>query len=467
MKNTKKRILSAFLAAAMAAALPVTAMAESLSETAVSVEYGAKKLPAPKNIVVSKTVNSITLKWDAVEGADKYRIYMLNKATGKYEKYKDTEKTSCKVTGLKPKTSYKFKIVALVEGDDGKYEVQTESAVKNVNTKQFPQPSKIEWSSTKDSVTLNWTAVTGTDQYLVAIWNEKTQYYEEFYPISETSYTVTGLSAGMTYAIRVVALTEEADGGYRLHSEKDWWSVSTKGGSSSEKSSEKSATTKELPQPSTVSLTGPATENGFTLKWSAVKGADRYGIYIRDDRTEEYERVGTTSKTSYEVTGLSAGTDYQIMVIALTKNADGSYTEHSDEYSWAVSTADSASVSDFVLPNYGDKKSAILSSMRKSNFTKSKTNGKIYTGNVYFMGELCICALTFDSKDRCVGASVYIPNQSYSDYKNTVDTFEEGFGTPYHSTKYEKMWALNTKTATGLEYESENRAIFLTTVYTY
>lgn len=136
MKTTKKRIAAALLAAAMAAAaLPVTAAAESLSETAVSAEYGAKKLPAPKNITASRTADAITLKWDAVEGADRYRVYMLNENTGKYEKYKNVSKTSCKVTGLSAKTKYKFKIAALVE-KNGKYSVQTKTPAINVTTKK-------------------------------------------------------------------------------------------------------------------------------------------------------------------------------------------------------------------------------------------------------------------------------------------------------------------------------------------
>lgn len=136
MKTTKKRIIAALLAAAMAAAaLPVTAAAESLSETAVSAEYGAKKLPAPKNITASRTANAITLQWDAVKGADRYRVYMYNENTGKYEKYKNVSKTSCKVSGLSAKTKYKFKIAALVE-KDGKYSVQTKTPAINVTTKK-------------------------------------------------------------------------------------------------------------------------------------------------------------------------------------------------------------------------------------------------------------------------------------------------------------------------------------------
>lgn len=136
MKTTKKRIIAALLAAAMTAAvLPTAVAAEPLSETAISAEYGAKKLPAPKNITASRTADTITFQWDAVKGADRYRVYMLNEDTGKYEKYKNVSKTSCKVTGLSPKTKYKFKIAALVN-NNGKYLVQKKTSAISVTTKK-------------------------------------------------------------------------------------------------------------------------------------------------------------------------------------------------------------------------------------------------------------------------------------------------------------------------------------------
>lgn len=244
MKNTKKRILSVLLAAVMAAAaLPVTAMAESLSETAISAEYGAKKLPAPENIKASATIDTITLKWDAVEGADKYRVYMFNEDIfnediGEYEKYKDVTKTSCKVTDLKAKTVYKFKVAALVKGDDGKYEVQEKSDEKIVTTKKLPQPSSVGWSSEKNSITVNWSSVDGADRYGVYVRKQNEGEFEKFKTTSKTNCKITGLSAGTSYDVKIVALTEKADGSYTKQTDDDYRSgLSTKKTSSTQKTS--------------------------------------------------------------------------------------------------------------------------------------------------------------------------------------------------------------------------------------
>lgn len=82
-------------------------------ETA-SASNSSDKPAAPQNVKASaKTTDSITLKWDSVDGADAYAVYKYNSSTKKYEKYKTVTKATCKVTGLKKGTKYQFKVKAL------------------------------------------------------------------------------------------------------------------------------------------------------------------------------------------------------------------------------------------------------------------------------------------------------------------------------------------------------------------
>ena len=55
------------------------------------------------------------------------------------------------------------------------------------------------------------------------------------------------------------------------------------------------------------------------LTWSASEGAQNYVVYMYNAGTKEYEKVGTTDKTSYKVTGLSASTKYYFQVRAYHK----------------------------------------------------------------------------------------------------------------------------------------------------
>ena len=86
----------------------------------------ASKLPAPEGLTATVSGTSVRLTWDETEGADAYRVYMYNKDTGKYEKYKDTKNTAVKLKELGD-GKYKFRVAALVK-KNGKYKAQTVSA---------------------------------------------------------------------------------------------------------------------------------------------------------------------------------------------------------------------------------------------------------------------------------------------------------------------------------------------------
>ena len=95
----------------------------------------ADKLPAPDGIKASVSTDKITLKWDKVDGADAYSVYMLNAKTGKYEKYKTVKSEKCTVSGLSKNTKYKFKIVAL-DSVNGKYKTGETSKAVSATTKK-------------------------------------------------------------------------------------------------------------------------------------------------------------------------------------------------------------------------------------------------------------------------------------------------------------------------------------------
>lgn len=66
------------------------------------------------------TSSSVTLTWDAVEGAELYKVYMYNNETGKFTKYKDVKNPKCRVSGLEANTKYRFKAVVYTRDAEGK-----------------------------------------------------------------------------------------------------------------------------------------------------------------------------------------------------------------------------------------------------------------------------------------------------------------------------------------------------------
>ena len=102
----------------------------------VCISAETEKLPVPQNIKCTSTVHSIKITWDYIDGADAYRIYLLNNHTNKYEKYKSVTGTVCTIKDLESDSKYKIKIAALVKSDK-KYTEQTLSKTITVKTKNI------------------------------------------------------------------------------------------------------------------------------------------------------------------------------------------------------------------------------------------------------------------------------------------------------------------------------------------
>lgn len=242
MKNTKKRILSALLAAVMAAAaLPVTAMAESLSETAISAEYAAALLSAPQNVSATEDYPSF-LTWGKVKDADGYRVYIYNEESEEFEKYRDVTKTECEIDSMVPGEAKRFRVAALVK-KDGKYLVQEKSKSITIECEKLSAPKNLKSTKTKTSVTLTWDEVSGADSYRVFQYNSKTEKYEKLKDVKKTECEIDGLSSGTKYRFRVAALVKSEDGTYVVQKKSDSKTVTTKSSSSSS-SKESSKTSK-------------------------------------------------------------------------------------------------------------------------------------------------------------------------------------------------------------------------------
>ena len=110
------------------------AKANNVKYTYASSSSSSGSAAAPSNFKASKTNNSVTLSWDAVDGADLYRVYKYNDKIGKYEKYKDVKSTKCTVSGLSANTKYKFKVVSYSKNKDGKYVKGESSKAVSVTT---------------------------------------------------------------------------------------------------------------------------------------------------------------------------------------------------------------------------------------------------------------------------------------------------------------------------------------------
>lgn len=217
------------------------------------------------------------------------------------------------------------------------------------------------------------------------------------------------------------------------------------------------------------------TDSSVTLKWSKVEGADKYVVYQYDSTTKKYGKLASVSKTSCTVTGLDSDTKYSFKVAALVKGKDGKYTAQTQSEAKSVTTDEYPT---FVMPKYGEKRSAALKSMGKNNFVKITSNsGEVtYSANVLYRGKEALCTLVINEDDLVKGVVLMYEGVSRKQYNKIVSEYEDQYGVPEReygdSAGSSKIWIKidqKKKEAMGamVVYAVESESIMEVFAYVY
>ena len=177
-----------------------------------------------------------------------------------------------------------------------------------------------------DEITLQWNEVKGASGYEIYRYSAT---YDKWIEVERTSNTydeVDNLLSASVYTFKVRAFAQDASGKYIY--------------------SDFSAPFKTATSPKDVNnlRVSSKTKTSVTLKWNAVKRADKYQVYRYEKSTGEWKRLITTSKTSYTASGLSSGTSYKFKVRPY-REALG-YKYYGDFEDITVKTVSSTSSSD-------------------------------------------------------------------------------------------------------------------------
>ncbi|MGN0601807.1 MAG: fibronectin type III domain-containing protein [Oscillospiraceae bacterium] len=157
--------------------------------------------------VGSYSDNSVTLKWKATSGADKYVVYLYNSSTKKYKAYKTVKTAGCTITNLKINTSYKVSVRAVYGKKYSAY-----SAIQTVATR-CSTPSGVKFTKIGSTYQmLSWKKVSGATNYWIYKYNDKTKKYYKFKETGNvSSVTLTGLKRNaphkyVVYAVKKTSL---------------------------------------------------------------------------------------------------------------------------------------------------------------------------------------------------------------------------------------------------------------------
>lgn len=287
----------------------VNATTEASATTAVG---------APSGLTATATTSQVVLSWSAVFGATSYHV-LRGTTTGSYSSLQSgVAGTSFTDTTALNGTTYFY----VVRSNNGADSVNSaEVSARPISS--FSLSTLVASSST--SLTVSWAAATGAASYDVRYGPSSGNYTGTATGVT-SPYLITGLTAGQTYYVTVVAKNAVGTGA----------SVNA---------------TNELNAPTSTAapsgLTATASTAQIALSWTGVAGATSYNIY-RGTTSGSYSALQTAVSTnSYTDSSAINGTTYFYVVRAF----NGSESANSNEAtakpiaSFAMTSATAASAS--------------------------------------------------------------------------------------------------------------------------
>ena len=262
------------------------------------------------------TQTSITLKWSAAAGANRYEIYYYqNNQLIKTPKV--TTSTSITIGNLK--NSNQYAVVVFPMRTCGSY-FGANLNYASTYVKLIPgKVSKVKLASSNfktKQIQVQWTANTKTDGYELILYNNSGKkvksvtlnsggyYYNTFKKIKSTSF----------YKFKIRAFV-------KLNSGKKYGAWN------------------EIYVANQPKLIGERSNGGVKLSWAKVAGATSYTVYVSTNQNTGYKKAATvkgTSYTSYKVKGktLQSGKTYYYYVVA-NKKVKGKTYKSGSQYCWS------------------------------------------------------------------------------------------------------------------------------------
>ena len=155
------------------------------------------------------------------------------------------------------------------------------------------------------TLAVSWTAVTGATGYKVQ-WKSGSQSYGSSRQATATgtTHTISSLTAGTEYTVRVIATKTNADDGTA--------------------SAEVTGTPKAAAPGQVSGVTVTPGVGTLAVSWTAVTGATGYKVQWKSgtDNYDATNRQATATGTTHTIPSLTAGTQYTVRVIATLSNAN-------------------------------------------------------------------------------------------------------------------------------------------------
>ena len=292
------------------------------SRSFTTIAPGTPTLLSPVNGAISQATNP-TLIWNAVPGADTYRLQVSTSNSFASTVYDDSTRTiaSQAITGLTVGTTYYWRVNSKISGVTSAYsDIWSFTTIAVPASPVLVTPANAA-TNISTSPTLSWNVSAGAATYRLQVSTSNsfaTTVYDDSTRTS-TSQAITGLTIATAYYWRVNAKNAAGTSVY-----SNVWSFTT-------------ITTPAAPVLLTPANAATNISTSPTLIWNVVPGADTYRLQVStiNNFTTTVYNDSTRTNISQAITGLAIGTTYYWRVNA--KNAAGTST-YSAVWSFATIT---------------------------------------------------------------------------------------------------------------------------------
>ena len=248
-------------------------------------------------ITLANAPTGVNVKWSAVDGAEKYRIY--RKVTGENAwttlKTVDANVLSFTDTGAVSGKSNYYAVKVYTNGTWGAY---NSDAINYIATPQVTKTTSVVGSG----ITLNWNAVAGAAKYRVYRYDGSK--WVLLGKVTGTSFTDKNVTLGKSYKYTLKA---ENSSNFSSYNSKGWTVKYT------------------LTTPTVSKVTTSST--AIKVQWGAVKGVSGYIVYRKTDGASGWTRLGTTTSTSYTDKNVKSGKVYYYTIKAYKGNSYSGYNK--------------------------------------------------------------------------------------------------------------------------------------------
>lgn len=258
--------------------------------------YGDRtNVVAPKINYLKNGADGIVAKWNAIPGADSYRLYR-RKVNGSWEYVGQTSKTKLTDKKAQNATKYCYTVRAVDNNVLSQY-----YGGEEIYSIGAPAPSIYN----REGVKVKWKTVAKADGYIIYRKNAENKYVRvgKVKGGKKNSFIDTNVKSGQEYSYIVKAYDGTQKGAYV----------------------KKGVSIVYLESPSNLSAKN--VEGGVRISFSSVAGAERYKVYRKVKGETSFKTLGYTKTTSFLDTTCVNGTDYIYTVKTVYKKT-GSYHKY-------------------------------------------------------------------------------------------------------------------------------------------